>query len=117
MGCGLCVDICREKALVLQDGKPLLDKIRCVHCADCMQSCPTDAWKTNRMGYAVYAGGRNGRHPELGKKIAEFVDEEQGLMIIARCLDFYLKHGNKRERLGEMIRRVGMDEFKAAVLP
>lgn len=117
MGCGLCVDICREKALVLQDGKPQLNETRCVLCSDCMQSCPTDAWKTKRMGYAVYVGGKNGRHPTQGKKIAAFVDEEQGMRIIERCLDFYLQHGNKRERLGEMIRRVGMDEFKAAVLP
>jgi len=116
MGCGLCVDICKEKALVLQDEKPLLDKSRCVLCADCIQSCPTDAWKTERMGYTVYAGGKNGRHPELGEKIAEFVDEEQGMRIIQCCLDFYLQHGNKRERLGDLIRRVGMDEFKAAVL-
>jgi anaerobic sulfite reductase subunit C len=116
MSCSLCVDICKEKALVLQDGRPLLDKGRCVLCADCIQSCPADAWKTERIGYAVYAGGKNGRHPELGEKIAEFVDEEQGMMIIARCLDFYLQHGNKRERLYDLIRRVGMDEFKAAVL-
>ncbi|MCX6672382.1 MAG: 4Fe-4S binding protein [Methanothrix sp.] len=116
MGCGLCVDICREKALVLQDGKPLLDKSRCVLCADCMQSCPTDAWKAERMGYAVYAGGKNGRHPTQGEKIADFVNEEQGMMIIQRCLDFYLQHGKKRERLGDLIRRVGRDEFKAAVL-
>ncbi len=116
MGCGLCVDICRENALVLQDGKVLLDRNRCVNCADCMQSCHTDAWKTKRIGYAVYAGGKNGRHPTQGEKIAGFVDEEQGMMIIQRCLDFYQQHGNKRERLGEMIRRVGMDEFKAAVL-
>jgi anaerobic sulfite reductase subunit C len=116
MGCGLCVNICREKALVLQDGKPLLDGSRCVHCADCMQSCPTDAWKTKNMGYSVYAGGKNGRHPTQAEKIADFVDEEQGMMIIARCLDFYRQHGKKRERLGDMIRRVGMDEFKAAVL-
>lgn len=117
MGCGLCVDICREKTLILQDGKPLLDKSLCVHCADCMQSCPTDAWKVEKSGYSVYAGGKNGRHPELAEKIADFVDEEQGMRIIERCLDFYLQHGNRRERLGEMIRRVGMDEFKAAVLP
>ena len=117
MGCGLCVDICREKALVLQDAKPLLDMSSCVLCADCIQSCPTDAWKTKRMGYCVYAGGKNGRHPEHGKKIADFVDEEQGMMIIARCLDFYLQHGNKRERLYDLIRRVGRDEFKTAVLP
>ncbi|MCK9565153.1 MAG: 4Fe-4S binding protein [Methanothrix sp.] len=116
MGCGLCVDICKENALVLQDGKPLLDRNRCTLCSDCIQSCPTDAWKTKKKGYAVYAGGKNGRHPAQGEKIADFVDEEQGMMIIQRCLDYYRLHGNKRERLGDLIRRVGMDEFRAAVL-
>ncbi len=116
MGCDLCADICKEKALTLQDGKPLLDKSRCILCGDCIQSCPTDAWKTEMMGYTVYAGGKMGRHPELGEKIADFVDEEQGMRIIQRCLDFYQKHGNKRERLCDLIHRVGMDEFKAAVL-
>jgi dissimilatory sulfite reductase (desulfoviridin) alpha/beta subunit len=116
MGCNLCVDICKEKALVLRKEKPVLNRNRCIRCGDCIQSCPSDAWKTERMGYAVFAGGKMGRHPELGEKIADFVDEEQGMTIIQHCLDFYRKHGNKRERFGDMIRRVGMNEFKAVVL-
>ncbi len=116
MGCGLCPDICRENALTIAEGRPALDAERCVLCADCIQSCPTDAWKTKRMGYSVYAGGKMGRHPELASKIADFVDEEQGMRVIQRCLDFYSQHGNKRERFGDLIRRVGIDEFKAAVL-
>ena len=80
-----------------------------------MQTSKNRVGKTKRIGYSVYAGGKNGRHPTQGEKIAAFVDEEQGMRIIQRCLDFYLQHGNKRERLGEMIRRVGMDKFKAAV--
>ncbi len=116
MGCNLCVDICKEKALILQDEKPVLDRNRCILCGDCIQSCPTDAWKTERMGYAVYAGGKMGRHPRLAEKIADFVDEEQGLRIIQSCLDFYLQYGDKKERLSDLIRRVGMDRFKAAVL-
>jgi dissimilatory sulfite reductase (desulfoviridin) alpha/beta subunit len=116
MGCNLCVDICKEKALVLQDEKPVLDRNRCIRCGDCVHCCPTDAWKTERMGYAVYAGGKMGRHPELGEKIADFVDEGQGMRIVQSCLDFYRQHGDKKERLYDLIRRVGMDEFKAAVL-
>jgi dissimilatory sulfite reductase (desulfoviridin) alpha/beta subunit len=57
-----------------------------------------------------------GRHPKLGEKIADFVNEEQGLEIIERCLDFYLKHGNKRERFSDLICRVGMERFKSSVL-
>ena len=116
MGCNLCVDICKEKALVMRNEKPVLDRNRCIRCGDCIQSCPTDAWKTEKMGYAVYAGGKMGRHPELAEKIADFVDEGQGMKIIQSCLDFYRQHADKKERLSDLIRRVGMDEFKAAIL-
>ena len=116
IGCSLCVDICKENALMLFDGKPMLDISRCVHCGDCIQSCPTDAWKEERKGYAVFAGGKMGRHPSLGEKIADFVDEEQGIEIIRRCLDFYLQNGNKRERFGDLLQRFGIERFKSEIL-
>lgn len=116
ISCNLCADICKENALSLQDGKPVHDMSRCMHCGDCIQSCPTDAWKPERVGYAVFAGGKMGRHPKLGEKIADFVNEEQVLEIIQRCLDLYLKHGNKRERFCDLIDRVGVERFRAAVL-
>ena len=115
-GCCLCVDICKEKALVMRDEKPVIDPGRCILCGDCLHCCPTDAWKAERTGYSVFAGGMMGRHPRLGEKITEFVDEEQGMGIVQRCVDFYRQRGNRRERFGDMIRRVGMDEFRAAVL-
>ncbi len=116
MGCGLCVDICRESALCMKDENPVLDMSRCILCGDCIQSCPTDAWKTERKGYSVFAGGMMGRHPRLGEKIVDYVDEKMSIRIIERCLDFYQQRGNKRERFGDLIHRVGIDEFKAAVL-
>jgi anaerobic sulfite reductase subunit C len=115
-GCGLCIDICKEKALQLEDGKPVLDMSRCIRCGDCIQSCPTDAWKVERKGYAVFAGGSMGRHPRLGERIADFVNEEQGMEIIGRCMDFYKTYGHKRERFGDLIRRVGAERFKDAIL-
>ncbi len=115
-GCSLCIDICKEKALQLQDGKPVLDLRRCVQCGDCIQSCPTDAWKVERRGYAVHAGGRMGRHPRLGEKIADFVNEEHAMEIIGRSLDFYKINGHKRERFCDLIHRIGVERFKAAIL-
>ncbi|WP_334101971.1 hypothetical protein [Methanothrix soehngenii] len=110
-GCSLCLDICREEALTLEDGRPVLKGDRCIYCADCIDCCPTSAWKAEKSGYLVYAGGRMGRRPMLGKKIADFVDEEQGMKVIHRCLDFYRQYGNRRERFGDVIIRAGMDEF------
>jgi len=108
--------LAKEKALAMRDEKPVLDPGRCILCGDCLHCCPMDAWKTEQKGYSVFAGGMMGRHPRLGEKIADFVDEEQGMRIVQRCVDFYRLQGNRRERFGDLIRRVSMDEFKAAVL-
>lgn len=116
IGCGLCLDICRDAALVQEGGKPVIEDNRCISCADCIDCCPTGAWSTERGGYSVYAGGRMGRHPALGKKIADFVDEETGLEVIRRCLDFYIRNGRNRERFGDLINRIGQDEFASFVL-
>ncbi len=115
-GCSLCVDICKESALSMRDGEPVLDTSRCIHCGNYIDTCLTDAWKTERKGYAVFAGGKMGRHPQLGEKIADFVSEDQGIKIIQICLDFYIRHGNKRERFGDLMRRVGVERFRDEVL-
>ncbi len=116
IGCGLCADICKESAIRMMSEKPALDMSLCILCGDCIQSCPTDAWETDRKGYSVFAGGMMGRHPRLGEKIADYVDEKTGIRILQRCLDFYLQRANKRERFSDLICRVGIDAFKAAVL-
>jgi len=115
-GCGLCLDICRERALVLQGERPALDGSRCILCGDCVQCCPSDAWRIERKGYTVYAGGMMGRHPRLGEKIADFVDEDQGLRIIEHSLDLFRARARPKERFGDLLSRLGVDEFKAAVL-
>ena len=102
MDCGLRLDICKEEALVLEGGRPIPEAYRCISCANCIDCCPTGAWSAERRGYMVYASGRMGRHPSLGKKIADFVDEETGMEIVRCCLDFYIRHGRKRERFGDI---------------
>ena len=81
-GCSLCADICKESALSMQDGKPRRSSEMCILCGSCIQSCPIEAWKAKRMGYAVSVGGKMGRHPVLGERIADFVDEDMGIEII-----------------------------------
>lgn len=41
--CGLCERNCPEKAIVLEDGKPVWVKEKCVHCLACINACPVEA--------------------------------------------------------------------------
>lgn len=116
-GCGVCEVTCKEGAIVMGDeGLPIRDETKCNYCGDCIKSCPTDAWKVKRTGLAAYAGGRWGRHPELGQKLADFVAPDKALDMIAGVLKFYKEEGKRGERLGVTINRVGLDELKRRVL-
>lgn len=41
--CGLCEMNCPENAIVLQDGRPVWVKDKCVHCLACINACPVEA--------------------------------------------------------------------------
>ncbi len=114
--CGICEVTCKEGAIVMgRDDLPVKDDAKCIYCGDCIKSCPTDAWITKRTGLAAYAGGRWGRHPELGRKIGEFISPDDAMNVIAEVLRFYKEEGQRGERLAATIRRVGLDELKRRV--
>lgn len=115
-GCGICEVTCKEGAIKMEDDLPVRDENKCIFCGDCIKSCPVDAWKPKRTGLAAYAGGRWGRHPELGQKVADFLTPEEALNLIAKALQFYKEMGKKGERLGITIKRVGLEKFKEYVL-
>ncbi|MFQ6120483.1 MAG: 4Fe-4S binding protein [Methanosarcinales archaeon] len=114
--CGLCEHVCREDAIKVEDSKVIFLREKCNLCGDCISSCPSDAWKENKSGYTILVGGKMGRHPQLGHKIVELVNEEKLFELIDKTLDFYDQYGEKGERFGETINRVGLDKFKEEVL-
>lgn len=67
-------------------------------------------------GWTVVVGGNSGGRPRIGNVIAEKLSEEETLDLIKRCLDYYAKKANKRERMPRFIERIGIEEFKKKVL-
>jgi len=67
-------------------------------------------------GWTVVVGGNSGGRPRIGNVIAEKRSEAETLELMKRILDFYAKNANQRERLPRFIERIGVDEFKRAVL-
>jgi NAD(P)H-nitrite reductase large subunit len=67
-------------------------------------------------GWTVVVGGNSGGRPRIGNIIAEKLSEKETLELIKRCLDYYAKNANQRERIPRFIERIGIEEFKKAVL-
>ena len=59
-----------------------------------------------------YLGGRGGVIPRLGDRIAMNIPEERIFDVVEKVIDIYAENGQGRERLGNYIDRVGLDEFK-----
>ncbi|KKM12422.1 nitrite reductase [Clostridiales bacterium PH28_bin88] len=111
IGCGLCAEVCPGKAITMQDGHPVLETANCLHEGNCISSCPVDAWVPGRQGYHTYAGGKIGRRPQLGVKVAEFVQEGQVVPLVEAALQVFKTLGKTHERLADTINRVGAEEF------
>lgn len=111
--CGECVEVCREGAVSLPEGSsgPVVDPAKCLFCGQCMDVCPTGTLQEARRGYRIVVGGKLGRHPQLARPLEGIYDKEQALAWFDRCLDFYQKHSQGGERLGETLNRVGWERF------
>ncbi|MDH5202820.1 MAG: hypothetical protein OEW69_06145 [Nitrospirota bacterium] len=48
--------------------------------------------------------------------MAEDLSEEDALDLIKKCLDYYSKNAKPRERIPRFIQRIGIEEFKKAVV-
>ncbi|NWF75160.1 MAG: NAD(P)/FAD-dependent oxidoreductase [Nitrospirae bacterium] len=67
-------------------------------------------------GWTVVVGGNSGGRPRIGNIIAEKLNDEEAFKLIERCLDYYSKNAKTRERMPRFIERIGVEEFKKAVL-
>ncbi|MEL4305042.1 4Fe-4S binding protein [Methanococcoides sp. LMO-2] len=114
--CGLCQTVCPVDAIKVENGGLEFYRDKCNLCGQCLLICPTEAWVKSREGYTVYVGGKVGKHPRLGVKLTELVDENTLFRIIERSVEFFKIEATSGERFGDTIQRVGFEEFKAFVL-
>jgi NAD(P)H-nitrite reductase large subunit len=67
-------------------------------------------------GWSVVVGGNSGGRPRIGDVIAKNLTEDQVIELFSRCIDFYGKNANSRERMPRFVERIGIEAFKKAVL-
>ncbi len=108
-GCGLCIPICKRKAIGIDNDLAVIDQEDCKHCGRCMSVCPSDAIVEKRRGFAMLVGGNEGEDTRLGEVIAEFLSEDVALKIAERCLRML---GEKDANAATVIDRVGFEKFR-----
>ena len=67
-------------------------------------------------GWTVLVGGNSGGRPRIGDLLAKKLTEEQVVDLFGRCLDYYSKNARPRERMPRFIERIGIEDFKKALL-
>lgn len=115
--CGLCLNICPTGAISDVDGSYVLDEKKCINCSICTSSCPVDAWQVAQRGFILWLGGTMGKTPRLATRWPGLIDSRQRLdELIERAIEFYQRHGRKKERFGHTIDRIGIEKTMEEIL-
>jgi len=69
-----------------------------------------------KSGWTVIFGGNAGGKPRIGDVIAENLNSEEVVDLAKSCFEYYAASGKKKERTARFIERIGIAEFKKAVL-
>lgn len=69
-----------------------------------------------KKGWLFTFGGNSGGRPRIGDVLGENLSDDQVVELAQKCLDFYKKNANSRERTARFVERIGLEELKRAVL-
>ena len=111
--CDLCPGKCME-----WDGKKLsIENRECVRCMHCINVMPKALRPGKESGAVILIGGKAPimQGALLSSVLVPFVAADELLdtlkELLQRIWDFWDEYGNNRERIGEMIQRVGLPAF------
>jgi dissimilatory sulfite reductase (desulfoviridin) alpha/beta subunit len=116
--CGICETVCPTKVVVVSEGNGFVsvDLAGCIGCRDCIETCPTGAMAEGSRGYRLFAGGKFGRVPFMGKKILRVLQTgDEAIAAIGAAVEFFRAHGKPRERFGVTLQRTGFTALETFI--
>jgi NAD(P)H-nitrite reductase large subunit len=79
----------------------------------CAENCIKDiSLYGTANGWSLLIGGNGSANPRLADVLMEDLSREDALEMVAAVVDYYRKN-SKRERMGRMVERIGLDAIKA----
>lgn len=113
--CRQCEKACEMSAITIDNGNLYLDMHKCVSCGLCVKACRKDAMQIKEQGYTIFAGGKVGKRPRMGDKLLRTADRETVFQVLEKTLEYYRENALEGERLGDVIDRCGMNDFREKV--
>jgi NAD(P)H-nitrite reductase large subunit len=113
LGLGLKLD---EKYHGLEvPGKCKLGVSGCVN--QCAETCIKDIGLVGfPKGWRILVGGNGGAKPRLSQELARDLKTEDALMLVDKVIAYYKANAAPRQRMGDMIDKIGFDTFAKALL-
>lgn len=79
----------------------------------CAENCIKDiSLHGTKDGWTIQVGGNGSSQPRLAELLVEDVPESEALAIVDKVVHYY-KENAKRERIGKMLDRIGLDKLKS----
>ncbi|MGQ9921934.1 MAG: NAD(P)/FAD-dependent oxidoreductase [Desulfobacca sp.] len=103
----------------LYHGYPLPAKFK-IGVAGCEYNCAAPLVKEIGLtgtpeGWTLTAGGSAGARPRFGDLIAQGLNDAEALALVDRIMRFAAGVETKKVRLGRIMDKIGLDEFKRAI--
>lgn len=107
------VDSCPTGALRLEDGDIDVKGEDCIQCMQCVRLSQGALAPGGKKVYQLFVGGklRGKKGPFTAKLLAVVETEEQLFDLIRKLVDVFTEQAARKERLGDLIMRVGMKNF------
>jgi NAD(P)H-nitrite reductase len=103
----------------LYHGRELPNKLK-MGVSGCPHSCADSAFKDigligSGKGWMFYVGGKGGAKPRIADRLALCISEEKAYDLIEKVIQVYSENATNRERIGDYIDRIGLEEFKEQI--
>lgn len=69
-----------------------------------------------RQGWTMVVGGNASGKPRIADVLAEDLTRAEAIELVGRFMEYYRENSNKRSRSAMLLKKVGIDAVKAAIL-
>ncbi|HEU13047.1 MAG TPA: hypothetical protein ENO35_03035 [Euryarchaeota archaeon] len=104
---------CPTGAISIRKGQLDIDGGLCIQCMKCIVMSDGALLPGERKKYLLYVGGklRGKKGPFTAKLVEKFDDPYQAFDLIDKIIEVYIENAARKERLGDMLFRIGMKNF------